>query len=79
MGSMANICELSFKHRNVQRAKDADRLQPKNGKRPDNPLHGRITRIKAPPVDETEPNLLVVIYVEQGKPVSLLFTQESFP
>ena len=31
LGSMANICELSFKHRNVQRAKDADRLQPKMG------------------------------------------------
>jgi len=24
-------------------------------------------------VDETEPNLLVVIYVKQGKPVFLLF------
>ncbi len=31
LGSMANIGELSFKHRNVQRAKDADRLQPKMG------------------------------------------------
>ena len=44
-----------------------------NGKRSVNPLHGRITRTEAPPVDETEPNLLVVIYVKQGKPVFLLF------
>ncbi|HFD5151696.1 hypothetical protein Q8F60_00200 [Streptococcus constellatus] len=28
---MANISELSFKRRNVQRAKVADRLQPKMG------------------------------------------------
>ena len=28
---MANKCELSIKHRNVQRAKDAERLQPKMG------------------------------------------------
>lgn len=28
---MANISELSSKHRNVQRAKVADRLQPKMG------------------------------------------------
>ena len=70
---MANIRELLIKHRKVQRAKDADRLQPKNGKRSVNPLHGRITRTEAPPVDETEPNLLVVIYVKQGKPVFLLF------
>jgi len=28
---MANIRELLIKHRKVQRAKDADRLQPKMG------------------------------------------------
>lgn len=32
---------------------------PQNGKRSDNPLHGRITRTQAPPEDETEPNLSV--------------------
>ena len=73
MSSMANIRELLIKHRKVQRAKDADRLQPKMGSGRLDSLHGRVTRIEAPPVDDTEPNLLVVIYVKQGKPVFLLF------
>lgn len=72
MSSMANIRELLIKHRKVQRAKDADRLQPKMGSGrlilSMVGLHGYKHRRRM------RQNLTypLVIYVEHGKPVYLL-------
>ena len=72
MSSMANIRELLIKHRKVQRAKDADRLQPKMGSGrlilSMVGLHGYKHRRRM------RKNLTypLVIYVEHGKPVYLL-------
>ena len=55
---MVSASELFVKLRNVRKSVRYWYTLPK-GKRSVNPFHGRITRIQAPPEDETEPNLSV--------------------
>lgn len=77
MSSMANIRELLIKHRKVQRAKDADRLQPKMGSGQlilsMVGLHGHKHRRRM------RQNLTypLVIYTKHGKPVFLLSCQKN--
>lgn len=59
LDSMVSVSELLVKLRNVVNECKILIHSAQNGMRSVNPLHGRITRIQAPPEDETEPNLSV--------------------
>ena len=69
---MVSASELSHKLRNVVSECKILVHSTQNGKRSDNPLHGRITRTQVPPEERQNLTYPLVIYVEHGKPVYLL-------
>lgn len=71
LNGMVSVSESSEKHRNVEEAKDTDRLQ---SKMESSRISSNLLRIRERSTAgvETEPNPFGYSYVKRGKPVFLL-------